>query len=375
MKIIQLVYSLGPGGAERFVVDLSNELSRQGHEVTLCVFRDDRLGNSGFYRNDLSDKLNYINLRIPKGLRFGNILILYRLIKKLKPDVVHSHLNLVNYVFPLTLIFPKIKFFHTIHSIPKSEVKSSLEYRLRSYFYLKLRMKAVTISEEVTRSFLSYYKFSSYSEIYNGRALPKPTSAFSEVKNDIQKFRDDGSTIFLHIGTCNAAKNQRMLISAFNKIMKNEDHALLMIIGSGFDSEEGRNLKTLAGDKIIFLGERHNVSDYLLNADAFCLSSVREGMPISLIEAFACGCTPICTPIGGLINTIKNGETGYLSKSVSETDYYAALRDYLENKNKIRKEDLITYYNNYFSIEECAKKYLSLYKPENQRLVENLLRN
>ena len=364
MKIIQLVYSLGPGGAERFVVDLSNELALQGNDVTLCVLRDDQLGNSGFYKRDLSEKLNYINLKIPEGLRLRNILIINRLIKKLKPEIVHSHLNLVNYVFPLTLIHSKIRFFHTIHSIPKSEVKSSIEYWIRRYFYSRFKMKAITISEEVSRSFLSYYKFSSYNEIYNGRALPKPTSAFSDVRNEIQKFRDNGSTIFLHIGTCNTAKNQRMLIGAFNKIMENGNSAVLMIIGSGFDSEEGRKLKTLACDKIIFLGERHNVSDYLLNADAFCLSSVREGMPISLIEAFACGCTPICTPIGGLINTIKNGETGYLSNSVSEDDYSVAIRAYLESKNKIRKEDLIKYYNQYFSIDECAKKYISLYKME-----------
>jgi glycosyltransferase involved in cell wall biosynthesis len=364
MKILQLVYSLGPGGAERFVVDLSNELARQGNDVTLCALRDDQQGNSGFYRRDLSDKLNYINLKIPEGLKLSNIAIINRLVKKLKPDVVHSHLNLVNYVFPLTLINPKIRFFHTIHSIPKSEVKSSFEYWIRRFFYSRYKMKAITISEEVSRAFLSYYKSSSYNEIYNGRALPKPTSEFSDVKNDIQKFRDKGSSVFLHIGTCNTAKNQRTLIGAFNKIMNNEDHAMLMIIGSGFDSEEGRNLKKMACDKIIFLGEKHNVSDYLLNADAFCLSSVREGMPISLIEAFACGCTPICTPIGGLINTIKNGETGYLSKSVSEEDYYVAIREYLENKHKIKREDLIRYYNNYFSIEECAKKYISLYKLE-----------
>ncbi|HZY24804.1 MAG TPA: glycosyl transferase, partial [Bacteroidales bacterium] len=71
MKIIQLVYSLGPGGAERFVVDLSNELALQGNDVTLCVLRDDKLGNSGFYKRDLSEKINYINLRIPEGLRLG----------------------------------------------------------------------------------------------------------------------------------------------------------------------------------------------------------------------------------------------------------------------------------------------------------------
>ncbi len=364
MKILQIIYSLAPGGAERLVVDLSNELSRQGHDVTLCVLRDDEQGNSGFYKHDVSEKVSYVNLVIPVGLRIKNIVILYKLIKKLKPQVVHSHLNLVNYVFPLTIIFTKIRFFNTIHSNPKNEVGNSIEYWIRRYFYSNFKMKAITISEETSRYFLAYYKSPPFGEIYNGRALPKQTAEYSDVRNDVQKFRDKGDTVFLHIGTCNTAKNQRMLINAFNKIVQNGDHAVLMIIGSGFDSEEGRSLKSLACDKIIFLGERHNVSDYLLNSDAFCLSSVREGMPISLLEALACGCIPICTPVGGLINTIINGKTGYISKSVSENDYYFSIRTYLENKSQIKKDDLIQYYLTNFSIEECVKKYLSFYNTQ-----------
>lgn len=40
MKIIQMIYSLSSGGAEKFVVDLSNELAVRGHEVTLCMLFD-----------------------------------------------------------------------------------------------------------------------------------------------------------------------------------------------------------------------------------------------------------------------------------------------------------------------------------------------
>jgi glycosyltransferase involved in cell wall biosynthesis len=209
---------------------------------------------------------------------------------------------------------------------------------------------------------LSYYKTPPYHEIYNGRAVPEPTLAFQKVKSTILKFREDGNTVFLHIGTCNAAKNQKMLISVFNRLVDNGEHIILMIIGSGFDSEEGNALKNIACKKIIFLGQKQNVSDYLLNSDAFCLSSVIEGMPISLIEALACGCIPICTPVGGLINTINDGITGYLSKSVSENDYYFSIRSYLDNKNQVKKDDLIKYYLSHFSIEECANNYVSLFK-------------
>lgn len=361
MKILQIVYTLGPGGAERFVVDLSNELSRQGHDVTLCVLRDEKLGNFGFYKREVTEKINYINLSLPVGLRLRNIVILYKLVKKLKPQIVHCHLNLVNYVFPLTIIFARIRFFHTIHSSPMNEVNSVTEYRIRRYFYSNLKMKSITISKETSKSFITYYKTSPYSEIYNGRSNPVQTSLYSEVKDMIKDFKDSGKTVFLHIGSCSPVKNQSMLIGVFNKLIQNGELVVLLIIGSGFDSELGRKLKNIASDRIIFLGERHNVSDYLLNADAFCLSSTSEAMPISLIEAFACGCIPICTPVGGLINTIQNGGTGYLSKSVSENDYYLTIKYYLENKDQIKKQDLIKYYITNFSIEECANKHLLLY--------------
>lgn len=362
MRILQILYSLGPGGAERLVVDISNELSRQGHEVTLCVLRDDLLGNHGFYKKEVSDKINYVNLLIPVGLRLKNILILYKLIKKHKPEIVHCHLNLVNYIFPLTFIFNKIRFFQTIHTNPMNEVRHSFEYWIRRFFYTNHRMKAITISEETTQSFINYYKTNPYIEIYNGRSIPVPTPAYTDVKNELEHYKDNEKTIFIHIGGCRIVKNQRMLVDVFNKLIRNGESVVLLIIGSGFESEEGMDLKRLADDNIIFLGERNNVFDYLLNADAFCLSSAREGMPISLIEALACGCIPICTPVGGIKNIIKNGVTGYLSMTVSMNDYYLSIKSYLENKNQIKKEDLIQYYLDNFSIKECVNKYLSAYK-------------
>jgi glycosyltransferase involved in cell wall biosynthesis len=361
MKILQIIYNLGPGGAERLVVDISNELSRQGHDVTLCVLRDDLQHNYGFFKKEVSENIRYINLLLPLGVRMNNIYILYKQIKKIQPDIVHCHLNLVNYLFPLTLIFRKVKFFHTIHSIPEKEVSNRLEYWLRRYFYKNKKMKAITISSETSKSFVSFYKSNSFTEIYNGRTSPKPTSLYSSVKKFIKGFRDNGSIIFLHVGTCHVVKNQKMLIRVFNKLVEEGKNIILLIIGANFDSDFGLSLKNIACDRVIFLGSRHNVADYFLNSDAFCLSSEREGMPISLIEAMACGCIPICTPVGGLINTIKDGENGFLAKSISEEDYYNSMMSYLQNQEKVKKEELVNYYNTHFSIEECVNKHVALY--------------
>ncbi|MDP4208594.1 MAG: glycosyltransferase family 4 protein [Bacteroidota bacterium] len=362
MKIIQIIYSLSPGGAERFVVDLSNELNKQGHDIWLYVLRDDNYDNYGFYKNDIDKRVNYVNLNLPIGLRLSNILSLYKVIKEQRPDVVHCHLNLINYIFPIIFFFPKIKFFHTIHNDAAKEVSNKIEHWLRRLFYSTTKVKAITISSETSKSFNLYYKTNNFIEIYNGIKKPSKTSEFDNVKAYINKIRLDSNFVFLHIGRFVPQKNQQLLINVFNRLHKERQPVLLLIIGAGFDSPAGIELKNNSHENIYFLGEKHNVADYYLNSDAFCLSSIHEGMPITLIEALACGCIPICTPVGGIIDTIENGTTGFLSKSVTEEDYYEVIISYLKNNNKVNRKDLIEIYSKKFSIELCTKKHIECYE-------------
>lgn len=362
MKILQIIYSLSSGGAERFVVDLSNELAELGHDVTLCVLREDELNIANkFYKNDISTKVNYLNLKIPEGFRLSNVGVFYRLIKQLNPDAVHCHLNLVNYFFPLTFVLKKVKFVHTIHNEAHREVNSKMEYWIRRLFYTTKWMNAVTISQETSKSFVSYYNTMNYVEIHNGRKQLIPTEEFEAVADYMNSFKKKNETIFIHVARCAPAKNQKALINVFNRLIYEGQSARLFIIGDGFDSDLGDELRSIATDKVVFLGTKRNVGDYFFNADAFCLSSLWEGMPITLIEAMACGCTPLCTPVGGIVNAIEHGITGFLSKSVSEEDYYQTMMCFLVDGKNINKEKLIENFRSRYSIEHCAKQYAALY--------------
>ena len=359
MKILHIVYSLESGGLERFVVDLLNEFSLNGNEVTLCTLRDDALFNNGFYRSEILDSVKYINLKLKPGFKLSNIFSLFKIINNEKPDIVHCHGNLVNYIFPIT-IFLKNKYFYTIHNDARTEVSNRLEFCLRN-FYFKRTINSITISKETSRSFQDFYNHQNFIEIVNGRKNITKSDDFFSVKFYFDELRKTTSHIFLHIGRCNPQKNQIMLINVFNKLIDEGNQIKLLIIGDGFNSELGMELKSNSNENIIYLGLKHNVGDYLYNADAFCLSSIHEGMPISLIEALSCGCTPICTPVGGIINTIIDGVNGYISNSISEKDYYDSLNIYLNQKNKILKINLINYYEDNFSIEKCAEQYINAY--------------
>ncbi|KAF0236787.1 MAG: hypothetical protein FD181_2476 [Prolixibacteraceae bacterium] len=367
MKVLEIIYSLSSGGAERFVVDLSNELAELKNSVVLCTLLDDSKKNNGFYKPEISAKVMYQNLRLKEGFRILDIYYLWKLINDTKPDIVHCHLAVVFYLLPLSVIFPKMKFFHTIHNDAPREVSSKLQYYLRRFFYSYGIIQSITISNETTQSFIKYYKSQRYCQIYNGRKQPAPSSEFENVKGFIDTIRTKSKTIFLHVGRYAEQKNQHMLIKVFNQIIKEGKSVALLIIGDGFEKPKGVELKAMASDMIYFLGLKQNVVDFYLNSDAFCLSSFHEGMPITLIEAFACGCIPVCTPVGGISDSIQNGITGYLSKSVSEEDYYNAVMSYINNKDKINKEHLVEYYKSKFGIRECATQHLKLFNSKNTR--------
>lgn len=73
MKILEIITHLGSGGAERFVVDLSNELAKN-HDVTLMTVLDDKVDaeNRNFCRFALSKNVKYVNLGLPNGLKLSD---------------------------------------------------------------------------------------------------------------------------------------------------------------------------------------------------------------------------------------------------------------------------------------------------------------
>lgn len=362
MKIIQVIYSLVPGGAERFVVDLSNELARD-NKVLLYTLRDDSINDHAFYLDSLNKQIEYFNLKIKPGFKPYLIWLFYKILRQHKPDVVHCHLNLVNYFFFSALILrKKIKFLYTVHNPPSTEVQSEVERQIRRFFFKHKLFVPVAISDETKKSCQEFYKLSEIDVIYNGRRDEGPSGKTEEVKHEIELLKRTKKTlVFCHLSRYDKIqKNQIMLIRVFNRLMEEGYDVTLLVIGSGF--EEASQLKNEAKSHIHFLGVKSNVNDYLLISDAFCLSSSFEGMPISLLEAFACGCIPVCTPVGGIVDLVKNGVTGFVSKSIGEDDYYNSLLQFIKEHKNINRENLKKIFYNNYSIEHCTKQYIDLFK-------------
>jgi len=371
MKILQVIYTLQLGGAERLVVDLSNELVRN-NEVILYTLRDnskydDRYFGStslrhDFYLPQLSPKIKYHNLKIEPGFKPGLIWSFYRIIRKLRPDVVHCHLNLINYFyFSSVLFYKKTRFIYTIHNSASTEVQSGIERGIRRFFFKHRFFIPVAISDETKKSYQEFYQLNDVEVIYNGRQFNGKSPNFENVRNEIDNLKSAKDTlVFCHVSRYDKKqKNQLMLIKAINRLHDEGFEVILLIIGGGF--EDIAELKEIAREHIHFLGVKSDVNDYLYASDGFCLSSEFEGMPISLIEALACGCVPICTPVGGIVDVLSNGVSGFLSKSTSEDDYVEALKQFINNRNLIKRQNLVKIFEDNFSIDKCADRYFRIY--------------
>lgn len=363
MKILHVIPTLSSGGAERFVIDLTSELAKYDDcQITLLTFKKES-NNNDFYKHELSEKVTYKNLGIEK-VRLKDLFTIYRAIKKEQPNIVHYHLaGTLNLMLLTILLYRKPIYIETIHSDIKAIVGSTKRDRwIKSFCYRKGIVKVCTITPSNEVAFKKQFKRDCTALIVNGRKESFPSKLFEQRKQEINSYKKTANTlIFTHIGRFTKAKYQKLLITAFNNFVKKGHDAILLIIGNGFDSPKGKIYQAHACENIHFLGEQHDVQDYLLNSDGFCLSSIFEGMPITLIEAFSCGCIPISTPVCGAIDFIENGKNGFLSKDFTKEAYLEALEDFAHHHQQIERSDLTKLFHQQFTMEICAKHYHKLY--------------
>lgn len=359
MRIIECIHSLKPGGAERFVVELSNQLSKQ-NEVMVLTLKNRDSKNENFYLNELSHNIIFKSLNFNNGFHPIYLYKVYKLIKEYKPDIVHIHC-ILQYLILAILLCPQYKYIQTLHNKAENGIPPKIKFLTKILIKYK-RLKMITISDTNRKSFREYFHLNNDILIYNGRSEPHKTSQFLETKqfiNSIKSTKDD--LVLLTVARCHKQKNLQLLIQATNRLVQDKVPIKLLIIGDEYDSELGKQWKSMACDSIYFLGPRNNVSDYFFLSDAFCLSSLYEGMPITLIEALACKCIPLSTPVSGILDIIRNGENGFISKGFELEDYIEMFMNFIKKKDDINKDDLYSTYKNFFSIEKCASKYITIF--------------
>lgn len=107
-------------------------------------------------------------------------------------------------------------------------------------------------------------------------------------------------------------KGHRDLIAAAASVLARHPDVRFVVAGDGELRGELEALAAPLGDRFELLGERHDVPDLLASFEVFAFPSHFEGLCLAVIEAQAAGVPVVATPVGGIRETVVEGETGFL---------------------------------------------------------------
>ena len=142
MKVVQVIPFFGMGGAEIMCESLVYELRKLGHEVVVVSLYNKKTPITTRIEKSCAE-IRYLDKKA--GLDFSMFGKLKKLFEKEKPDVIHSHLYVSKYVFPVAAKM-KIRVVHTIHNVAEKE-NGRLERKLNNFFFKHCHLIPVAFSE------------------------------------------------------------------------------------------------------------------------------------------------------------------------------------------------------------------------------------
>lgn len=136
-----------------------------------------------------------------------------------------------------------------------------------------------------------------------------------------------GALLIGSVGRLVHEKSYSTAISAFARLARERKDAVMLIAGEGYEREKLSALISRLGleKKVILAGEVAAVDEIYSIIDIFFLSSIKEGLPYSLLEAACFALPAVCTDAGGVADVIGDGETGILARAGDEDSFYASL--------------------------------------------------
>ena len=371
--VLHLVEDLKIGGSERVIADIATGLDRKNFDVSVCCIT--RGGEIAYELNEKGIKVNILgisNYRNPL-----NILKLALLLRKAKPDIVHTHGYFASVIGRIAAkIAGILVLINHVHS-------TYWDYRKRHILmeiFLSLFTHKIICCSKAVEDFVRDYeriKPAKTVVIYNGVDEDRFTTYKNTSSIKAQLGIDSGDSVVGTVSSLTPHKGHKYLFQAAPRILDVFPTTRFLIVGDGILREKlEEQIKNLnLASYVIFAGTRKNIPDFLSIMEIFVLPSCsREGLGISIIEAMAAEKPVVATDIGGIPEVVKNGETGFLVPPQNPEALAHAIIELLRNPRKaktIGKQGRIRFkekFTNKRMLSEVENLYKSLIdqKKENQ---------
>ncbi len=369
MKVIHIITGLNDGGAEAVLYRLCKNDSENKHVVISMM-------DEGKYGPLLKEiGIDVYTLNMPAGrVSFSGLIKLFRLIKKISPDVVQTWMYHADFIGGIVARLAGVKsIFWGVHhsSLEKEHNKRStlLIARLNSILSYLIPTKIVCCADRarVEHERIGYKK-SKLTVINNGYELDSfkfIEDAQTKLKNELEINPD----VFLGmVSRYHPLKDHHNLLQALSIVRGQIPNFVCVLVGTGLDGSNRELIEKIdnlqLSDHILLLGQRNDIPKIMSALDVHLLSSRSEGFPNVLSEAMACGTPCITTDVGDA--SVIVGDTGWVVPAQNPEALANAIVEAIKEKKdmqswQLRKNACREHIVSNFSIEEMIKQYHSIW--------------
>lgn len=362
IKVMHFVSGLVSGGVEQMLCNYCTELSNNDCDYEfVVVYQHEAVNTCREKIEDAGCRTKRITARNENFIK--NIIDSYRFIREEKPDIVHAHMNLMNFcaLYAAKYAGVKVRISHS-HIAEKNR---GLCFRAMAFVCKKLCINSATMLLGCGKEAGEY--------LYGKKRMKEGKVEIVENAIDLRKYtisreekmeirRSAGLShefIVGHVGRFSYQKNHEKLVDAFYSLTKIKKNAKLLLIGTGELENQVRRQVEEYGieDSVIFAGTTKNMRDMYALMDVFVLPSRYEGFPVVSVEVQAARIPSLFS--NSIAPTCKLTDyIDFYSINESSENWAKRIVDCAEKKRNINLNKLYSKYN----IVENAKHLDVIYR-------------
>jgi glycosyltransferase involved in cell wall biosynthesis len=363
IKILQVIDEAGIGGGQKHLYWLAKYLDKKIFELIVVC------GGEGCLSRQLS-VLGIDCISLPKRLGLSMFWKLRRAVKRVCPDIVHTHGTTAGVWGRLAAWkISRPYLVHSLHGIHYLNYPGSLRKFLgiiSEKLLSRFTERIICVSESDQKQGLAYKLFSpKQAKVIHNGVETKDSVEESKVRQVKEELKLDGNQIVVGtVGRLKREKGHIYLLAAAYLLKESLPQARFVIVGDGplKDFLLAQTSKLQLEERVLFVGAREDVAALIQTFDIFVLPSLWEAFGMVLIEAMSQAKPVIATKVGGIVEIVEDQVNGLLipardpnklAESILFLSENPNKRTHLGRKARLRSED--------FSLDRMITGYQWLY--------------